>query len=71
LPPDARIAAPACDAITLSLATTPDCEMTIDRDCDRSCPPATWANAQRSPDTMTYLTMLTDVCLVGIARHGH
>ena len=36
-PPRSRIDAATCDASTLSVATTPSCDDTIDRDCERSC----------------------------------
>ena len=40
LPPRSRMDAPTCEARTLSLATTPCLDDTIDRDCERSWAPA-------------------------------
>src|SRR3954467_10779448 len=46
LPPFSRILAPTSEASTLSLATMPDCDITIERDCERSC-----AHVERAADT--------------------
>ena len=36
LPPRSRMEAPTCEASTLSLATTPCFDNTMERDCERS-----------------------------------
>ena len=58
LPPDSRMRAPTWDASTISLATTPDWEATMERDCERSCADAAEAEtAIANAAAMTGLSM--------------
>ena len=47
LPPSSSMRAPTCDASTLSDATTPAVELTMERDCERSCASADVASVTR------------------------
>src|SRR5258706_8533944 len=68
LPPVSRIFAPTCEARTLSLATTPDCEATIERDCERSWPQAALTITLKATAAAICFSMKS--CSPNIPRRG-